>query len=119
MTKPHAHAGFLPDLRARLGAIGRQLVFGEAAMAAGLKGSSRAGWTCPACQTEGALAERSDHQGARCTAAGCRKGFDLAGVVMTARGLSVVQAMTLLERVIAEKAARGNDKAPGLFGDAP
>lgn len=115
--RPTAGASHIPDLRARLAAIGRALVFGEAAMAAGLKGSSRTGWTCPACRAENALAERADHLGARCTAEGCRKGFDLAGVVMTARGLSVTQAATLLERVIAEKSAHGNEKAPGLFGD--
>jgi hypothetical protein len=115
--RPTAAGGHVPDLRARLAAIGRQLVFGEAAVAAGLKGSSRTGWTCPACNAESALRERDDHQGARCTVPDCRSGFDLPGVIMRARGLSVVQAATLLERLIAEKSAHGNDKAPGLFGE--
>lgn len=105
----------LVDLRTRLDAAKAQLVFGEAAVALGLKGSSRDGWACPHCHTEGAVRERTGGQGARCTMKGCDKGYDIAGLVMTARGISALQAATFLERVVEEKLARGNPKAPGLF----
>lgn len=103
------------DLRARLDAVKAQLVFGEVAVALNLKGSSRDGWCCPFCHTEGSVRERTGGQGARCTMKGCDKGYDLAGLVMTARGISAMQAATFLERVVEEKLARGNPKAPGLF----
>lgn len=105
----------LIDLRARFDAVKSRLVFGEVAVALGLKGSSRDGWTCPACHTEGAVRERTGGQGARCTMKDCGKGYDLAGLVMTARGISALQSATYLERVVEEKLARGNPKAPGLF----
>ncbi|MDP1555788.1 MAG: hypothetical protein Q8L84_10025 [Hyphomonas sp.] len=108
-------APIVVSLRARLDAIRAKLVFGEAAVAAGLKGSSRSGWECPNCRTEGSVRERSDRQGGRCSMHDCRKGYDLAGLVMSARGLSALQAATFLERVIEEKQAAGNPKAPGLF----
>lgn len=104
-----------PDLRARLDAVKARLVFGEVAVALGLKGCSRDGWECPACRTHGSVRERTGGQGARCTMKDCGKGYDLAGLVMTARGLSALQAATFLERVVEEKLARGNPKAPGLF----
>lgn len=105
-----------PDLRARLDAAYAALTFGEVAVAVGLKGRSRDGWECPACVTDGSLQERSDHRGGRCRMDDCGRGFDLAGLVMTARGISVLQAATFLDRLIEEKAAGGNAKAPGLFG---
>jgi hypothetical protein len=103
------------DLRTRLDTIARELGFGEVAVACGLKGSTRAGWRCPHCQTEGSIRERSDHLGGRCTMTDCAKGYDLAGLVMTARGISALQAATFLERILEEKRAAGNPKAPGLF----
>lgn len=120
MFSRNAGAGEAPilDLRARLDRVRGQLVFGEVAVALGLKGSGRTGWRCPACGTEGSVRERSDHQGGRCAIADCRKGFDLAGLAMTARGISALQAATFLERLVEEKKARGNPKAPGLFGEA-
>lgn len=109
--------GVTGDLRSRLEAIGARLVFGEAAAALNLKGSSRGGWECPNCHTEASVRERSDGRGARCGMEDCLKGYDLAGLVMTARGLSALQAAAFLERVVEEKLAAGNPKAPGLFSD--
>lgn len=107
-----------PTLRERLDAVKAQLTFGEVAVAVGLKGRSRDGWECPACVSDGTLQERSDHKGGRCTMDDCGQGFDLPGLVMTARGISVVQAAAFLERLVEEKKARGNPKAPGLFGES-
>lgn len=104
------------DLRARLERAKAELHFGEVAIACGLGGCTRLGWDCPACRTLKSVRERKGGDGARCSMTDCRKGFDLAGLVMSARGVSVLQAATFLDRLIEEKASGGNAKAPGLFG---
>lgn len=103
------------DLVTRIGAVKAALVIGEVASALGLKGVSRDGWECAACGSLGTVRERPDHKGARCQMAACGKGYDALGMVMTARGLSAAGAVTFLERVIAERDAKGAEKAPGLF----
>lgn len=110
MTAP----GF--DLSRRIAAAKEALCFGEVAMALNLKGSSRTGWDCPACGSRGTLRERPDRKGGRCSLPSCNKGFDAPGLVITARGLSAPAALTFLERVIAERNAKGDRHAPGLFG---
>lgn len=104
------------DFADRMSAAKAALCFGEVAMALNLKGASRTGWDCPACGSRGTLRERPDRRGGRCTLHSCRKGYDAPGLVITARGVSAPVALTFLERVIAERAAKGNSKAPGLFG---
>lgn len=103
-------------LRERFERVKEELVFGEVAVACALAGSSRRGWDCPACGSEFSVRERRDHLGGRCAMEGCGKGYDMAGLVMEARGISALQAAVFLERLVEEKAARGNPKAPGLFG---
>lgn len=110
--------GFVPpggDLNDQIAAAKRKLVFGEVAMALGLKGSSRTGWDCPACGGRGTVRERRDDQGGRCAIHSCDKGFDVLDLVRAARGVGARAALAFLERVIAERAARGQPKAPGLF----
>ncbi len=116
MQRSQEHIRPVRDLRSRLDAVKAELVFGEVAVACALAGSSRRGWDCPACGSEFSVRERSDHLGGRCTMEGCGKGYDMAGLVMAARGISALQAAAFLERLVEEKAARGNPKAPGLFG---
>jgi len=115
-------APFTDDLSARISAAKAALVFGDVAVALGLKGSSRTGWECAACGGDATVRERPDHKGARCRLADCSKGFDLVGLVMSARGVGARAAVAFLERVVAELAAKGCAKAPGLFdsqqGDA-
>jgi hypothetical protein len=108
-------APFTDTFAARMSAAKQALCFGEVAMALNLKGSSRTGWDCPACGSRGTLNERPDRKGARCSLPGCNKGFDAPGLVITARGVSAPTALAFLERVIAEREAKGNAKAPGLF----
>ncbi len=104
--------------REEVDAVKAQLVIGEVAQALSLKGCSRGGWECPACQSLGTLKERADHKGARCSNAACASGFDAPGLVMTARGLSARGALVFLERVIAERAAgAAASDAPSLFGE--
>tara|TARA_R110000787_G_scaffold3148_4_gene12653 strand:- start:42284 stop:42649 length:366 start_codon:yes stop_codon:yes gene_type:complete len=110
------------DLAARISAAKQALVIGEVAAALGLRGASRPGWECAACGSDGTVRERPDRKGARCSVTACNKGFDIVGMVMTAKGLSARASVTFLERVIAERDAKGDRHAPGLFdsqqGDA-
>lgn len=110
-------SGLAPDFTARISAAKAALCFGEVAMALNLKGASRTGWDCPACGSRGTLKERPDRKGGRCTLHTCRKGFDAPGLVITARGVSAFAALTFLERVINERKANGDPKAPSLFGE--
>ena len=106
------------SFREEIDAVKAQLVIGEVAQALNLTGCSRDGWECPACGALGTLKERTDHQGARCSSAGCGAGFDAPGLVMTARGTSARGAVVFLERVIAERdAAAAAKDAPSLFGE--
>ena len=105
------------DLNDRIAAAKSKLVFGEVAMALGLKGSSRTGWDCPMCGGRGTVRERSDGQGGRCAIHSCCRGFDVLDLVADARGVGARTALAFLERVIVERAARGQPKAPGLFDD--
>ncbi|MBA4338341.1 MAG: hypothetical protein C0421_05805 [Hyphomonas sp.] len=104
------------DLSRRIAAAKQALCFGEVAMALNLKGSSRTGWDCPACGSRATLRERPDRKGGRCNLPSCDRGFDAPGLVMTARGVSGSTALTFLERVINERKANGDPKAPSLFG---
>lgn len=103
----------MSDFEVRLRAVKEALVFGEAAAAAGVQGSSRAGWDCPACRAPNAVREREDHRGGRCGA--CSKGYDTVGIVMTAQALSAYRALAFLERFLSERVAKGGTEAPGLF----
>lgn len=103
------------DFADRMSAAKAALCFGEVAMALNLKGASRTGWDCPACGSRGTLNERPDGKGGRCSLPTCNKGFDAPGLVITARGVSAFAALTFLERVINERKANGDPKAPSLF----
>lgn len=103
------------DLSRRIAAAKEALCFGEVAMALNLKGASRSGWDCPACGSRGTVRERPDHKGGRCSLPDCNKGYDAPGLVITARGVSAPAALAFLERVIAERKANGDPKAPSLF----
>lgn len=103
------------NLRARIRAVKDALCFGECAQAAGLAGSSRVGWDCPACGGEKTVRERPDHQGGRCSA--CGAGFDTIEIGWRGQGLGFLQGLALLERVVKDKAARKAGRGSGdLFG---
>ena len=75
------------DLRARL-------VMGDVCTALGLKGSSRAGWSCPCCLGPQTLAESTTHKRAECRA--CGASMDVLGVVIAARRTDALSAMAWL-----------------------
>lgn len=98
----------------RVAAIKDRLVFGEAAAEEGLAGSSHHGWDCPACCSPRTVKERRDEQGGLCNA--CGKGFDILGLVMTARGESFLGALSHLEKLADRKEAAEATGAGDLFG---
>lgn len=98
----------------RVAAIKDRLLIGEVAQEEGLEGSSRAGWDCPACGGPRTVKERRDEQGSLCKA--CGKGFDIIGLVMTARGESFLGALSHLEALADKKDARAAKGAGDLFG---
>ncbi|MBI1401438.1 hypothetical protein [Hyphomonas sp.] len=107
-------SGVFFDLALRVAAAKAALSISEVASALCLAGSGRTGWDCPACGSRATVRPRPDGKGARCNLPSCNKGFDAPGLVVTARGVNVPQALTFLERIIAERAAK-HDKAPSLF----
>ena len=103
-------SGSGPDFGQRIAAVKAGLTFGDAAGALGLKGSSRAGWDCPACASPNCLKERMDRRGARCTV--CRLGFDVPGLVMRHQGEGAVAALAWCEAQI--RAREAKPEGPGL-----
>ena len=99
------------DFGQRIAAVKAGLTFGDAAGALGLKGSSRAGWDCPACASPNCLKERMDRRGARCTV--CRLGFDVPGLVMRHQGEGAVAALAWCEAQIRAREARAAADAAG------
>ncbi|MDJ0921070.1 MAG: hypothetical protein QNI84_08070 [Henriciella sp.] len=97
------------DLSSRIEALKSALVFGDAAQAVGLQGSSEHGWNCPTCLSGLSLKERRDHKGARCSV--CGTGFDALKVVMTVERLGFPAAVTFLEDLASSEA-----ETPDLFG---
>lgn len=90
-----------------------RLLFGEAAHALGLNGSSRVGWSCPHCHApEGSVKETGDHKGGRCRA--CGEGFDVIALVRAREGVGFARAVAWCEDLVEQLADR--DGTGDLFG---